>query len=408
MKENNKNKIRAAHKVAFFILLAVMLILPIFQTTSVLAATTKDTLTELEKQKKQAEAEAKKAEALKAQKERQASEAQNQAEYLEKQVTQIKQEEEVTSHSIDATQNEINGLSTNISDTEKKEAEERRRSQEIARVFFKQRKEYSLDSELGGELDVLTGDSVSDSVSQKQKIEKALELLRSRTAKLIVTRIDLNTKKSEAQDKHTQLTQLKEEKVRLRRARENTQVRYERLASVSSAQADQYEQEMIEAYRKIATYEEKIRAELARRISARKQGGIPRTGATVGQKVGRGDVIGHEGNTGYSTGPHTHFEVRENNSPTNPRNYAGSSISWPFSEPYRVTQEFGVTPYSRRLYASGVHYGIDLDKYYGANVAAVCSGEIILDEFYGGYGRAFAHTCDGTNLVILYGHLQAE
>ena len=48
---------------------------------------------------------------------------------------------------------------------------------------------------------------------------------------------------------------------------------------------------------------------------------LSRLNVRMGQAVKSGQVIGYSGNTGNSSGPHLHFEIRLNGTPNNPMNY---------------------------------------------------------------------------------------
>lgn len=48
---------------------------------------------------------------------------------------------------------------------------------------------------------------------------------------------------------------------------------------------------------------------------------------TVGQHVQRGDLIGYVGESGRSTGPHLHYEVRINDTPVNPYKYLRMTVA---------------------------------------------------------------------------------
>ncbi len=44
----------------------------------------------------------------------------------------------------------------------------------------------------------------------------------------------------------------------------------------------------------------------------------------AGDNVNQGDIVGYEGTTGFSTGPHVHFEVRVKGKPNNPLSYVSN------------------------------------------------------------------------------------
>ena len=48
---------------------------------------------------------------------------------------------------------------------------------------------------------------------------------------------------------------------------------------------------------------------------------LSRASVSRGKNIEQGEIVGYEGQTGYSTGPHLHFEVRRSGRPQNPLNY---------------------------------------------------------------------------------------
>lgn len=89
----------------------------------------------------------------------------------------------------------------------------------------------------------------------------------------------------------------------------------------------------------------------------------------VGQRVKAGDVIGIEGNTGYSFGSHCHFEVREGSTPINAADYLGieniiqtfpdASIEWREYFAKKVCEKCGLEPQTKK-YLDDYKYSLDL------------------------------------------------
>ncbi len=169
------------------------------------------------------------------------------------------------------------------------------------------------------------------------------------------------------------------------------------------------EAQALQARQQEAAVQQEINNELA--LAARNRlNGIFGSGPGVGGRVSAGAVVGYEGSTGFSTGPHVHFEVRVNNVPVNPQPYVDNgTLNWPLSS-FVISQPFGRTSYSY-VYAGGIHTGIDTAGAYGSQVHAPADGVVIFNGCSptagcnSGYGHYWAEQLDN-GLIILLGHMQ--
>lgn len=238
---------------------------------------------------------------------------------------------------------------------------------------------------------IVGSNSFSDVINQTEYLNSLSDRMETTIVKINQLKAELETKKSEQEKKKNDLNTLRNQQVAQKKGLDAQKAEKNQLLSNARSAQSSYEAKVAEAKAGLAELNAKI---------AQLQGG---SGRANGPNVKKGEIIGYEGSTGFSTGPHVHFTVYQNGVAQNPRNYIGSTLRWPLDN-FRVTQEFGPAGWNSPWYS--FHNGIDIASFdgYGAPVRAAADGTIILHQWYGGYGNAII-VDHGGGLWTLYGHM---
>lgn len=289
---------------------------------------------------------------------------------------------EQTSLKVRTTENEITNLQNQIEEKNKELKVQKQNLFETMKVMY----------ETGGDqsmIEVVTSsNTLSDLIDRSQYLESIRENINNTVNSIQKIKADLETNKTEQEKKRSDLSELQSQQEAQSRNLTSQKAEKDRLTSSAQNSQAAFEAKVAEAKDSL----NKLNAQISSLMG---------NGNRVSYGyVNQGDVIGYEGSTGFSTGPHLHFEVRNNGSAVNPRSYLDGQLAWPMSG-YRITQEFG--PADWTSYYS-FHTGIDLASSYGTPIRAAASGNIILHQYYGGYGNCIIID-HGNGLWTLYGHM---
>ncbi len=262
---------------------------------------------------------------------------------------------------INDTQTKINDTNTQIANTQQRMAANQAMLNELVRQEYQKNRESDLEM-------LASSKSFSDFVDRDTYLKSGQTKIADLVDQVLVIKKELDAKAADLGKLNAQLAAA-QKGLEFSRAQAQNQL------DVINAQRD-------ELKKKLARYGGRV--------------------VNVGDHVNAGDLIGFEGTSGCSTGPHLHFEVDQNGTPVNPRNFTSGRFRWPLDAGFGIAQEFGrpnwSAPYS-------FHTGMDMTQYFGAPVYAAAAGTVK----FSGYDRSgfgdHVIIDHGGGLETIYGHM---
>jgi len=335
---------------------------------------------------------------------------------------------------INSTQSQIDSLNAQINDANKKitefEADLKIKKESLAeylRVFYE-------DSNISTIEQIATSDSFSDFVDKTEYNLTMQEKIKETSGEIKKLKKNLEDNKVQIAKQVQEIEGLKKQQIAQRQTLDGQRSVKQSLLKVTKGQESEYKKILNDLQKEYNSAMNSAWTNAGTGSSGNSggndTGGGGDGGVVSGNRFNRGDIIGYQGNSGFSTGNHLHFEVRVSplSSPINPWGYLNSGqLLFPTS-PAGVNQDYGCQEYNHNGTCAYFHTGIDFTGgYAGAPIRAAESGTIYYketgwgntyDKWLSCYNAGGGSSCDkyivyGNYIIIkhdnglytLYGHL---
>lgn len=262
---------------------------------------------------------------------------------------------------IDASEARINQLQGDVDNLNRQITEAEAELERQKLVLIKIIRVIYIDGDVSTIEMLATSDTFSDFVDKQEYRESVSSKIQTVVAEIDKLKKELSIKRGIVQATINEQQALRDQLASQRAEKD-------RILALNQEQQNQLEGQIIANSAKLAQLK-KEKAEGEAALAQALNSGSYRQ-ASAGP-VSAGDVVGAIGNTGFSSGPHLHLEMRGGRGIISPSPYINRQpVDMP---PAWVSQGYGVANY---IYSSGYHSGIDYAARSGAAIYAIADGQM--------------------------------